>query len=95
MNPAEVVIGEPQADCRPVVLPFHTEAVRQAGEAPNLHPHRQVLALHVGCANAVFFGVSHDWDLLRTNDFGGTVPALIVLRRSVNLDVLRIVATVA
>jgi hypothetical protein len=53
------------------------------------------LALHVGCANAVFFGVSHDWDLLRTNDFGGTVPALIVLRRSVNLDVLRIVATVA
>jgi len=28
-------------------------------------------------ANPLLFGVAHDWDLLRTDDFGGTVPALI------------------
>ena len=89
MNPAEIVVCEPQANRCP------TEAVRQAGEAADLHSHREVLALHVRRANPMFFRVSHDWDLLRTDNFGGAVPALAILGLTVNLDVLRIIATVA
>ena len=48
----------------------------------------------MGSANPLFVGVSHDWDFLRTDDFGGAVPALAVFGLAVNFDVLRIVATV-
>jgi hypothetical protein len=39
-----------------------------------------------------FSGFAHDWDLLRTDDFGGRVPALAVLGLAVHLDVHCVVA---
>ena len=60
-----------------------------------MHTDGEILALDMAGANPLLFGVSHDWDLLRTDDFGGRVPALAVLGLAVHLDVLGIVATVA
>jgi hypothetical protein len=37
VNAAKVVIGEPQHDGGPVVLPFLAEAVRKSREAPKAH----------------------------------------------------------
>jgi hypothetical protein len=77
-----------------VVFPLFAEAIRQPGEAPNLHTHREISALYMGRANPLLFRVSHDWDLLRCHYFGGAVSALIVLGLAINFDVLRLVATV-
>ena len=69
----KVVMCEPQARSSIVVLPFLAEGVRQAGEAANLHPHREVLALDVRRANLVRVGASDEWDHLRCDHFRGWV----------------------
>ena len=54
-----------------MVLPFPAESVRQTSEAPNLHPHREVLPLDMRRANLVRVGASDDWDHHRGDNFRG------------------------
>ena len=95
VNAAEVVEGEPQAVGAPQVVPLLAEGIGKARHAAHLHTDGEILALDMAGANPLLFGVAHDWDLLRTDDFGGAVPALPVLIRAVDLDVHGVVATVA
>ena len=92
---AEIVVGEVQAVGAPQVVPLLAEGVGEAGHAAHLHTDREILALDMAGADARFFGVSHDWDFLRTDDFGGAVPALTVLIRAVDFDVHGVIAAVA
>ena len=68
MDSHEVVIGEPQGKSGVVVLPLLRESVGQAGEAPNLHSHREVLSFDVRGANLARIGASRDWDHLRSDN---------------------------
>jgi len=54
---AEVVEPEVQRNRRAVVFEFLAEPIRELGEVPYLHPHREVLALHMRSAD--FGGVTH------------------------------------
>ena len=42
VNAAEIVVGEPQRDRCPVVLPFLAERIRKAGEPANAHPRAEI-----------------------------------------------------
>jgi hypothetical protein len=55
-------------------LPLLAEAIRQPVKPADLHPHREVLALHVGRANAVAIRVADNWNhpLLRRPQRGGS-----------------------
>lgn len=66
MKLAEVVIGKVQRDSSFVILELLTEGVRQPRESADVHSHREILALDVGCADAVRVRISadHDWDRL-------------------------------
>jgi len=52
MDTDEVVPSEVEAERGPVVLPLLAEAVGEARESANLHPHGEVLTLNVRRANA-------------------------------------------
>ena len=86
MNPDKVVPCEVQAKRSPQILPLLAEAIRQPSQPPNLHPHSEVLALNVRCANTLRIGIADDWDSLRGNDFGGAVACFASDRRAVDLD---------
>ena len=80
MDPAEVVVGEVQAICRPQVLPLLRERVRQPREAAHLHSDREVLAFHMAGADLRRVGIAHDWDLLRVRDIGRAVGGSPIAR---------------
>jgi len=94
MDAAEVVVGEVQAEGGPQVLPLLAEGIRQAGKPANLHPHREVLALHNRSADTLGIGAAHDWDHLRAGDLRRAVPRFALNGRAVNLDELGEVAAV-
>jgi hypothetical protein len=47
MHPAEVVVHVIQGDGMAKVLNLLAESIRQAGEAPHRHPHREILPLDI------------------------------------------------
>jgi hypothetical protein len=95
VNPAEVVPREMQAVCGPEILPLLAEGIRKACQTAHLHSDSQVLPLDVRRANLRGIGITHDWDLLRVDHIGRTVPPLAFGILGVHLDELREVATVA
>src|SRR5438067_1730339 len=54
---AVVVPSEIEGKGRLVILPFFREAVRQARQSANLHPHREILPFHMRCANPLWVGL--------------------------------------
>ncbi len=56
VNPAEIVEREPQHKRGPVVLKLLREAVGQASESPNLHPHGEILTFDMRRANTFRIG---------------------------------------
>ena len=95
MDSAKIVIGEVQAVSGPKVVPLFTEGVRESGEAAHLHSDGEVLAFDNRCADAARIRTAHNWDHLRAGDFRRSVPCFAVARRSIHLDDLGEVATVA
>ena len=75
----EVVVREVERYRRLVVSQFLAERVREARHAADLHPHGEVLALHVGRGGEGHVGVAHDDALLAGRDARCTVLALRVL----------------
>jgi hypothetical protein len=73
VNPAEIVVREIQRQGRPVVLKLAAEAIRQAGEASNLHTHREVLALDMRGANTA--RLSGNTKLRDLYKFSGAAPS--------------------
>lgn len=51
MNPCEVIVHVKQGNHGDVILNLLTEGVRQAGESAHVHPHIEVLPLHVAGAD--------------------------------------------
>ena len=47
MNPAQVVIGKPEAQRRPVILPLLRDPKRESGKASNASSHAKILALDI------------------------------------------------
>jgi len=60
MNPAEVVIGEVQGDCGPMVFELLAEGICEPRQTPDLHSHREVLPFHVRSADLRRLRVSAD-----------------------------------
>ena len=86
MPTAEVVPAKVQRDRGLVVAQRLAEAVREPGQSPNLHSHRQVLPLDVRRPNAFRVWVSHDWDHLRIGHFRGRIPRFTLTRVAIDLD---------
>jgi hypothetical protein len=61
-----------------VVFNLLAEGVRKTGEAPHVHPHREILALHVRRADVVWIGVSLDWFRLAADAFCGAIARLLL-----------------
>src|SRR6185312_7785962 len=95
VNPAEVVIPKPEAERGPVVLPLFAEAVREPSEPADAHSHAEVLAFYVGRADAFRVGVAHNWDHLRTDNFGGGIAGFALNGCTIHLDELGEIHTVA
>ena len=91
MNPAKVVMHEIQRNHVAVVLQFLAESVCEPGEAPHRHAHREILALHVGCADVLGIGIADDRLHLAANASSGAVSRFRLARRAVNLMQLRII----
>jgi hypothetical protein len=66
VNLAEVVVGEVQSNRGFVILELLAEGVRYPSESAYMHSHCEILALDVGCADAMRVRVSadHNWDRL-------------------------------
>ena len=58
VDAAEVVPSEVQTERGPQVLPLLAERISQSGKPANLHPHREVLPLDVGCADSSLIKLS-------------------------------------
>ena len=54
--PAEVVVHMKQSYHRDVVVELLTEGIRQSGEAPHVHPHVEILPLHIRRADMRVIG---------------------------------------
>ncbi len=60
MDAGEVVVSEVKGNGGAVVLQFLRVGVREAREAADLHPHREVLALDVGGRDKLLDGEAND-----------------------------------
>src|SRR5438552_12035615 len=80
VNPAEIVVGDPQPNHRPEVRQLLRETIRQPGESPHLHPERQVIPLDVRRADTLRTWTPLKHGCLDCDDFWGTVsPTASVL----------------
>jgi hypothetical protein len=82
VNPSEVVVHVEQGEHRDVVLDLLREGVGQAGKAPHVHSHVEVLSLNVAGRNVSLIGGADNLDAL----------GALTLRRAVALLCLRIIA---
>lgn len=75
MPPHEVVVGEVERHGGAVVPQLLGEGVGQPGHPADGHPHREVLALHVGGGRAVHVGLASDGDLVDGRDLWRGIAA--------------------
>ena len=76
----KVVIHEVQRHGVGVVLHLLRKCVREPGEAAHVHPHREVLALHVGRGDVLRIGLAFDLTLDGARADRRAVAALFGLR---------------
>jgi hypothetical protein len=67
MNPAKVVIHVMKSDGCNVKFNLLRERIGQAGEAPHLHSHRQVLPFDIACADMLLIGPSNGFFLFASD----------------------------
>lgn len=94
MQLAEVVVAEVKRNGSPMVGELLAETVRQSCQPPNLHPHREVVPLHMRCADPIGLRISANHDRDRLHDFRGRVTLFALARSRVVLDQLRVVAAI-
>jgi len=71
VNPAEIVVGKPQAVGSPEMFPFLAEGIRQPRHAAHLHPNREQVYL----AELVSGGPHHGWIAHNSAGFGMKINA--------------------
>jgi len=69
----EVVVHEMKRDGCDVMLDSLGETICEASKAAHVHPHGEVLALHVGRADVLGIGLASDFLALATDALGGAV----------------------
>src|ERR1039458_7222045 len=69
-----------------MVLPLLAESICQPRQSPNLHPHREVLALDMRGANLRPVGIAENWFWSRLQNIWRGVPALAVLVLTIDLN---------
>src|SRR6185295_20101522 len=52
VNPREIVVDEMHRAGEPVILHLLGKSICQSGKSAHLHSHRQILPLHMACADA-------------------------------------------
>ena len=91
---AEVVEAKVERNRGLVVLKLLAEAIRQAGEAADLHPHRQILPFDMAGANPLRVGISTDHYWYSLHDIRRRVALFAFARSRIDFDQLSEVATV-
>jgi hypothetical protein len=91
MDAPEVVPHVEQRNGVRVILDLLREAVRQAGESPDLHPHREILPLYEAGRDVVRIGAPDHLNALSCRALRGAVPLLPLGMVAVDLDELRVV----
>src|SRR5712692_907144 len=94
VDASEVVPAIPEHDRCPMVLPLLRKPVRQSGEPTKAHAKREVRPFHDGCADPLWVGLPHNWDHLHSGYLRRAVSRFAVLGGPVDLDELRVIATV-
>lgn len=89
MKFAVIVPSEIQGKGRSQIRPLLREGVRQSRQSPNLHPHREIVALDMRRTNPIELGSSPLWDRHGIHDFGRGVPLFGVSRGGINFNQLR------
>ena len=91
---AEVVEAKVERNRGLVVLKLLAEAIRQAGEAADLHPHRQILPFDMAGANPLRVGISTDHYWYSLHDIRRRVALFALARSRINFDELGEIATI-
>ena len=85
MKAHEVVIREVESDRSLEIIQLFGKRIGQPGETAHVHPHRQILALNVGCADVLWVRIAH-YNLAFTADaLGWRIPFFGLFRCPVNL----------
>lgn len=74
-----------------MVVDLLRETIRQASEAPHIHPHREILAFHVAGADVLRVGIADDRYLFAARAFRRAVALLGFRIVAESLDKLRVV----
>ena len=61
MNADEVVVHVEQGDRVSMIRELLAERIRQTGKSADVHPHGEILPLHVGRADVLRIGFSSDF----------------------------------
>src|ERR1700680_3665605 len=80
MTAAEIVVGIPENDRRPVIFPLLAERICKPCESAVSHAKGEVRALHYRSADTFRIRISADWDYLHGSDFGGRIPRFAFAR---------------
>src|ERR1035441_4218450 len=91
MNAAKVVVCMKQRKHGDVVFELLTEGVRQPGEAPHIHPHVEVLPLHVACADMLMVRGAYDIDSFGPKTLRRAVARLSFGITAIDLDQLSVI----
>src|SRR4051794_317309 len=74
-----------------VVLDLLAECVGKAREPAHVHPHREILALHIGGADVLPIGLAFNPRLDGTRAFGWAIAARRAGRIAIELDELGVI----
>jgi hypothetical protein len=76
MHPREVIVHMEQSQHSDMVLDLLAEGIRKPGEAAHIHPHVEVLTLHIAGADVVVIGLSDDVYALGTKTLRRAVASV-------------------
>ena len=94
MKLAEVVEPEMKRYGGSVIFEPLAETVGQPGQSTDLHPHGEVLALHMGRANPRRIGISADHNWYSLHNVSRRIPLFAFARSRIDFDQLGEVATI-
>ena len=76
MHARKIVVHVEQRNHCDVIVELLAEGIRQASEAPHVHPHVEVLTFHEAGRDVLLIGVADDFDALGAKTLRGAVAFL-------------------